>query len=45
MVLSDNNVNDLFSVDEMNAVVRAVTGPFNSVDEKRRARARYDATM
>jgi hypothetical protein len=45
MVLSDTNADDLFSVDEMNSAVRAVTGPFSSVEEKWRARARYDAIM
>jgi len=36
---------DLWWLDELDVTVRAVTGPFNSVEEKRDALAKYNAVM
>jgi hypothetical protein len=36
---------DLWWLDELDAAVRAVTGPFNSVEDKRDAHAKYYAVM
>jgi hypothetical protein len=43
-ILSRANV-DCWSVEELEAATKAVTGPFANAEERRAARARYEAVI